>query len=249
MNKKKLTEILNQVKQNKLSVEVALDKLTHLPYDNMEFAKIDTHREIRQNFPEAIFCAGKTKDQIISIIRKMLEHKMNILATRADKDVFDVVQSQFNDAKYNQLGKIITIMRSKPKLKKGKIALVTAGTSDIPIAEEAYETLKFVGYDPSKLYDVGVAGIHRLFDNKEVLFKANVIITIAGMDGALPSVVAGLVNKPTIAVPTSVGYGANFHGIAPLLSMLNSCAPGLAVVNIDNGFGAARLANLILEAK
>ncbi|MBI5417855.1 nickel pincer cofactor biosynthesis protein LarB [Candidatus Poribacteria bacterium] len=249
MNKDKIKEILINVQKNKIKIDEAMDYLRHLPYDNLEFARIDTHREIRQGFPEAIFCAGKTNEQIAAIIEKMLQHKINILATRANEDVFKCVLDKFSDTEYNKLGRIIKIIRNKPKSRPGVIAVVTAGTSDIPVAEEAYETLCFVGHKVEKLYDVGVAGIHRLFDNKEILHKAKVVITVAGMDGALPSVIAGLLNKPIIAVPTSAGYGANFGGVSALLSMLNSCSPGLAVVNIDNGFGAARLASLILQVK
>ncbi|MBI5208247.1 MAG: nickel pincer cofactor biosynthesis protein LarB [Candidatus Firestonebacteria bacterium] len=247
MNKDALKKILTQVYENKIKVDNAIEKLKHLPYENLEFARIDTHREIRQSFPEAIFCAGKTTDQILAIIEKMLYHKINVLATRAKEEVFEHVLKCFPDAKYNKHGQIITIIRNKPKTKIGIIAVVTAGTSDIPVAEEARETLNFVGFKTVSLYDVGVAGIHRLFDNRDVLFNAKVIITVAGMDGALPSVIAGLVNKPIIAVPSSIGYGANFGGVSALLSMLNSCAPGLAVVNIDNGFGAARLACMIMQ--
>ncbi len=246
MNKDNLKEILIQIQQNKIGIDKAMEMLKHFPYENLDFARIDTHREIRQNFPEAIFCTGKTPEQIIRIIDRMMFHKTNVLATRASNEIYKLVNDKFPESKYNSLGRTITIINNKPKTKKGYIAIITAGTSDIPVAEEAKETLNFVGYKTKTLYDAGVAGIHRLFDNKEVLMKAKVIITAAGMDGALPSVIAGLVSKPIIAVPTSIGYGANFNGIAPLLSMLNSCAPGLAVVNIDNGFGAARLASLIM---
>lgn len=248
MDKDSLKKILIQVQKNKIKVDEAIELFKHLPYDNIDFAKIDTHREIRQNFPEAIFCAGKTNEQIIAIMEKMLKHNINVLATRAEKEVYEFISNRFPEARYNVLAKVISIIKNKTKPKKGIIAIVTAGTSDIKVAEEAKETLNFIGYKTECLYDVGVAGIHRLFDNQEVLYRAGVIITIAGMDGALPGVIAGLVNKPIIAVPTSTGYGASFGGIAALLTMLNSCAPGLAVVNIDNGFGAARLASIIIES-
>jgi hypothetical protein len=215
-----------------------------LPYEDLEFAKIDTHREIRKGFPETIFCQGKTISQISQIIKK-LPKDQNILLTKANKNVYASVNTLYPAAQYNESAKTIVIQRYQPKQKKGTILILTAGTSDIPVAEEAVVTAELMGNKVETVYDVGVAGVHRLFDIKEKIFHANVIIVIAGMEGALASIVGGLASKPVIAVPTSVGYGASFKGIAPLLTMLNCCAEGVVVVNIDNGFGAGYFASLI----
>ncbi len=240
-----MKQTLNDFKQGKITLEEVLDKLKTLPYEDLGFAKIDTHRTIRTGYPEVIYSKGKTIPQILQILNTMSNHNHNILATKADKETYNAIKKQYPDAQYNEPAKTIVIKKQTPKPKKGKILIITAGTSDIPIAEEACVTAELMGNSTEKLYDIGVAGIHRLLDNKEKIFKASVIIVIAGMDGALPSVIGGLAQAPVIAVPTSVGYGASFKGIAPLLTMLNTCAPGVVTVNIDNGFGAGYFASVI----
>jgi NCAIR mutase (PurE)-related protein len=239
-----MKKLLQDYKKGKVSLSTVLQKLRTLPYEDLEFAKLDTHREIRKGFPETIFCQGKTIPQISQILQK-LPKDQNILLTKANKNFYTMVKKLYPAAHYNEAAKTIVIQRYKPKRKKGTILILTAGTSDIPVAEEAVVTAELMGNKVEKVYDVGVAGVHRLFDIKEKIFQANVIIVIAGMEGALASIVGGLASKPVIAVPTSVGYGASFKGIAPLLTMLNCCAEGVAVVNIDNGFGAGYFASLI----
>jgi pyridinium-3,5-biscarboxylic acid mononucleotide synthase len=239
-----MKKLLQDYKKGKVNLSTVLQKLRTLPYEDLEFAKIDTHREVRKGFPETIFCQGKTITQISQILKK-LPNDQNILLTKANKKVYATIKKTYTEATYNESAKTIVIPRYKPKQKKGTILILTAGTSDIPVAEEAVVTAELMGNKVEKVYDVGVAGIHRLFDIKEKIFHANVIIVIAGMEGALASIVGGLASKPVIAVPTSVGYGASFQGIAPLLTMLNCCAEGVVVVNIDNGFGAGYFANLI----
>jgi len=239
-----MKKLLQDYKAGKVSLSVVLQKLRTLPYEDLEFAKLDTHREVRKGFPETIFCQGKTLPQIQQILEK-LPNDQNILLTKANKNIFTTVKKRYPLAQYNESARTIVIKRFKPRKKKGTILILTAGTSDIPIAEEAVVTAELMGNKVETVYDVGVAGVHRLFDIKEKIFHANVIIVIAGMEGALASIVGGLASKPVIAVPTSVGYGASFHGIAPLLTMLNCCAEGVAVVNIDNGFGAGYFASLI----
>ena len=239
-----MKKLLQDYKAGKVDINTVLSKLKSLPYEDLGFAKIDTHREIRKGFPETIFCQGKTISQITQILKK-LPNDQNILLTKANKTVYTAVKTVYSTTNYNELAKTIIIQRYKPKQKKGTILILTAGTSDIPVAEEAVVTAQLMGNKVEKVYDVGVAGVHRLFDIKEKIFQANVIIVIAGMEGALASIVGGLASKPVIAVPTSVGYGASFKGIAPLLTMLNCCAEGVVVVNIDNGFGAGYFASLI----
>jgi len=239
-----MKKLLQDYKKGKVNLSTVLQKLKTLPYEDLEFAKLDTHREVRKGFPETIFCQGKTIPQISQILQK-LPKDQNILLTKANKNVYTSIKKLYPTAQYNQAAKTIVIQRYKPKRKKGAILVLTAGTSDIPVAEEAMVTAELMGNKVEKVYDVGVAGVHRLFDIKEKIFHANVIIVIAGMEGALASIVGGLASKPVIAVPTSVGYGASFQGIAPLLTMLNCCAEGVAVVNIDNGFGAGYFASLI----
>ncbi|WP_422448132.1 nickel pincer cofactor biosynthesis protein LarB [Thermoanaerobacterium sp. DL9XJH110] len=241
----KLKEILQNIKLGKLDVEEAMAQLKNLPYEDLGFARIDHHRSLRRGVPEVIFCEGKTSSQVVEITRRMLKSGTNVLGTRADRKTFREVQQIAPDAKYHEDARIFVIERERVPLNKGIIAVVTAGTSDIPVAEEAAVTAEVLGNRVERLYDVGVAGIHRLLMNMEVLRKAQVIIVAAGMEGALASVVAGLVDKPVVAVPTSVGYGANFHGLSALLTMLNSCAGGISVVNIDNGFGAGFVAHQI----
>jgi len=239
--KKKLMDY----KDGKISLKEILEEIKRLPYDDLGFAKIDTHREMRKGFPETIFCQGKTHEQILAIIDHMNKKTHNILATKANDQIFKAVKKKFPQAEYNKSAKTIIIRKENIKIKKGKILIITAGTSDIPVAEEAVVTMEIMGSTVEKVYDVGVAGIHRLLDLKDKLFEANVVIVVAGMEGALASIVGGITSKPVIAVPTSVGYGASFKGIAPLLTMLNSCAEGVVVVNIDNGFGAGYFAHMI----
>jgi NCAIR mutase (PurE)-related protein len=239
-----MKKLLQDYKAGRVGLSVVLQKLRSLPYEDLEFAKIDTHREIRKGFPETVFCQGKTIGQITQILNKQ-DKDQNILLTKANKSVYAAVHKSYPTAQYNELARTIVIRRLKTKRKKGTILVLTAGTSDIPVAEEAVVTAELMGNTVEKVYDVGVAGVHRLFDIKEKIFQANVIIVIAGMEGALASIVGGLASKPVIAVPTSVGYGASFQGRAPLLTMLNCCAEGVVVVNIDNGFGAGYFASLI----
>ena len=240
-----MKKILQDYKNGKISLSEVLDKLKNLPYEDLGFAKIDNHRLLRKGFPETVFCPGKTIDQIIKIVETMSNKNHNILLTKAEKKVFNALKKKYHDAEYNEAAKVIVIRKEKKKSSKGNILIITAGTSDIPIAEEAFVTAELMGNKVEKVYDVGVAGVHRLFDIKDKIFNANVVIVVAGMEGALASIVGGLTSKPVIAVPTSIGYGASFKGIAPLLTMMNSCAEGVVVVNIDNGFGAGYFAGLI----
>lgn len=245
-----LKKLLEDVKNNKLQIDDALNKLKDLPYENLGYANIDHHRSIRNGYPEVIYCKGKSDEHILGIIEKMNEKGSNILGTRCEKPTFDKISKLYPSAKYDELSKILTIQNEEIKNQgKGTILIVTGGTSDIPVADEAYYTALFLGNKVERLYDVGVAGIHRLLSNRQIIENARVVVAVAGMEGALPSVVGGLVDVPVIAVPTSVGYGANFDGLAPLLAMLNSCASGISVVNIDNGFGAGYLASTINKLK
>jgi NCAIR mutase (PurE)-related protein len=252
MNSQELLEFLELVQSGKLTPEKAIERLKHLPFEDLDFAKVDHHRTLRQGFAEVVFGKGKTPEQIARIVRAMLEKKdstHNVLVTRADIKIFGAVKRAAGKvsrlAKFHPLSGVITIERDSKVVGKGTILVVSAGTSDIPVAEEALLTARIMGNHAEHLYDVGVAGIHRLLENRSALAGARVIICVAGMEGALPSVVGGLVAVPVIAVPTSVGYGASFGGVAALLGMLNSCASNVTVVNIDNGFGAARVASCI----
>lgn len=241
-----LADILNQVAGKNMSVEDALESLKKLPYEDIGYANIDQHRNLRTGQAEVIFGQGKTPEQIAGIVKHMMHDNARILVTRADQEDYSEVLKIAPEAKYDKLARIIMIgEKPEPVATKGPIAVVTAGTSDIPVAEEAALTAEYFGNEVDRIYDVGVAGIHRLFGKIDRIQKADVIIVIAGMEGALASVVGGLVNVPVIAVPTSVGYGASFGGLAALLAMLNSCANGIGVVNIDNGYGAACLASKI----
>lgn len=244
MNKDDLKELLLAVQKKKVTVGQALHKLRILPFQDLGFAKVDTHRGLRRGFPEVIYCEGKSAGQVTKIFGELVCSGENVIATRADMKIFRAVKKKFNKARYYKDARIIALVR-KPIKKKGLVTVVSGGTSDTVVAEEARITAEFLGANTKKIYDVGVAGIHRIFAYTEWLYKSTVIIAVAGMEGALPSVVAGLVDKPVIAVPTSIGYGASFRGIAPLLSMLNSCSSGVSVVNIDNGFGAGYVAGLI----
>jgi hypothetical protein len=240
-----MKKILEDYKKGNIGISEVLERIRNLPYTDLDFAKVDTHRHVRKGFAETVFCKGKTTDQILKIIDIMVQHKHNILATKANKKLFTAVKKRYPHATYNSLAKTIVITNEKIPKKKGTILVITAGTSDIPVAEEAIVTCELMGNTVEKAYDVGVAGVHRLFDIKEKLLKANVLIVVAGMEGALASIVGGLTSQPVIAVPTSVGYGASFKGLAALLTMMNSCAEGVVVVNIDNGFGAGYFASLI----
>lgn len=245
MNLENMRILLEEIKIGNIEIEDALDELKDLPYTDLDFAKIDNHREIRVGYPEVIYCAGKTVEQVKKIVELMLTKDTNILATRATKEMYYAVQEICADAEYNELGKTITVKRKNLRLTDSYIAIVAAGTSDLPVVEEAAVTAEIFGNRVERIIDVGVAGIHRLFSKLEIIRGAKVVIVVAGMEGALASVVGGLVDKPIIAVPTSVGYGANFGGLSALLCMLNSCASGVSVVNIDNGFGAGYNASMI----
>ncbi|RCK72040.1 MAG: Circadian phase modifier [Ignavibacteriae bacterium] len=246
MFKEELKKLLNQFKAGKISEKKLFEKLLLLQPENLEFTVVDHHRKLRKGFPEVIFCQGKTPIQVRDIAKKILERNEPLLATRADEVHFKALKKKFRNVYYHKTARVIYANKpEKPKAGKKPILVITAGTIDIPVAEEAAITAEMLRNPVDKLYDVGVAGIHRLFFNFEKILKANVIIVVAGMEGALPSVVGGLVDVPVIAVPTSGGYGASFGGVAALLGMLNTCASGVTVVNIDNGFGAGFAASLM----
>jgi NCAIR mutase (PurE)-related protein len=234
------------VKDGKVKVPGAMERLKKLPFEDLDFATVDTHRSLRQGFPEVIYGEGKSTLQIKKIAQAMVKHKENVLITRIDKKKAQALKRTFKKVEYNETARTLFIKTHKiEKTGRGTILIISAGTSDVPVAEEAAITAECMGNTVERLYDVGVAGIHRLMHRKDTLFSANVLIVVAGMEGALPSVVAGLVARPVVAVPTSVGYGANLGGLTTLLAMLNSCAGGISVVNIDNGFGAAVVASRI----
>lgn len=245
MNSESLKQLLTDVQARKLSPDEALARLRHMPFEDLGFAKVDHHRAIRAGMPEVILASGKTPAQVAGIFNKLAAHKNNVLVTRATPQHFAAVKKIARKAEYHELGRCITLQQESKKHGKGTIAVVSAGTSDIPVAEEAVVTAEVMGNKVEHFYDVGVAGIHRLLAHSEALMRARVVIVCAGMEGALPSVVGGLLRVPVIAVPTSVGYGASFDGLAALLGMLNSCASNVSVVNIDNGFGAAYVASMI----
>ncbi len=246
MNSKDLKKLLNDLHKQKLTPHQAIKKLETLPFEDMGFAKVDHHRELRNGMPEVIYCQGKTVAQIKKIIQSMNRAGHSVLATKLPKETFRKLKSFLPKiSEYNETAQTLVIEKIKSKKKNGLITIITAGTADIPIAEEASVTARILGSDTETLFDVGVAGIHRLFNNLEQIRKARVVVVVAGMEGALASVVGGLVDKPIIAVPTSIGYGTSFGGISALLTMLNSCATGIAVVNIDNGFGAGCMAHRI----
>lgn len=240
-----LKKLLEQVKEGDCSIEQALERLKVLPYEDLGFARLDHHRHLRQGFPEVVFCQGKSISQIEEIVGCILASGGDLLATRAKPEVYKAVHKLDSRAIYNEQAATITIKQHSRPETVGRILIISAGTSDIPVAEEAVVTANILGSRVERLYDVGVAGIHRLLGQEAKLSSARVIVVVAGMDGALPSVVGGLVDKPLIAVPTSVGYGSSMGGLAALLTMLNSCAAGVGVVNIDNGFGAGCLAHKI----
>jgi len=244
MDQKLLKKLLTDLKIGKTSVDAVIDRLRTLPYEDLGFASVDHHRAIRQGFPEVIFCEGKTRAQVLGIARGLLKKGGPLLATRVEPEIGRSLTRLTRRAVYHELARVVAI-QPRPPMLRGDVLIVTAGTSDIPVAEEARLTAEIMGSRTETVYDVGVAGIHRLFNRHERLLKARVLVVVAGMDGALPSVIGGLVNRPVIAVPTSRGYGASFGGLAALLTMLNSCASGIGVVNIDNGFGAGCLAHRI----
>lgn len=239
-----IRELLLNVKEGNVDIESAESILKKLPYEDLGFAKLDHHRKLRSGFGEVIYCSGKSDEHLLKIFENFNEKKIDVLGTRASKEQFDIVKKVIPEAEYDILSGIIKIVRTNNE-KKGLIAVCTGGTSDIPVAEEAAQTAEFFGSNVMRVYDVGVAGIHRLLSKIDEINKANCIVAVAGMEGALPGVIAGLTDKPVIAVPTSVGYGSNFNGLSALLTMLNSCAEGISVVNIDNGFGAGYLSTQI----
>lgn len=247
MNKERLREILQGLANQQLSVDAAMDALKVLPYQDLGFAKLDNHRALRDNFPEVIYCPGKTPQEVALLIYRLNEAGHNVIATRASAETYTAVTELVPGAQFNERSRLITVMNT-PVTTRGSVAVLTAGTADIPVAEEAALCLEIMGASVNRIFDVGVAGIHRLLDRINDLNQAQVLIVVAGMDGALASVVGGLTSRPVIAVPTSVGYGASFGGLSALLTMLNSCASGVGVVNIDNGFGAAALAFAILNS-
>jgi len=246
MNSKTVAAILTEFREGRLSLEEAVEKFKDLPYEDLDYAKIDHHRMLRQGFPEVVFAQGKTPAQVATIVERLARVNGNVIASRATPEMYEATRALVPDAQYHELARMIVVRRKEVAVDQDRFILVmTAGTSDIPVAEEAALTAEIMGNKVVRVFDVGVAGIHRLLAQSQTIVQANVIIVVAGMEGALASVVGGMVAKPVIAVPTSVGYGASFGGIAALLAMLNSCAAGVAVVNIDNGFGAGQLASII----
>ncbi len=249
MTGKEIEKILTDVKEGTKSIPEALETLKTLPYTDLGFARIDHHREIRTGYPEIVYCAGKTVDQVVGIFKVMSEKENNVIGTRADVTMYEAVKSEIPEAVYYKEARIISVRKKKLPVSPTMIGVITAGTSDIPVAEEAAVTAELLGNDVLRIYDAGVAGIHRLIDRLPDIRKCRVVVVIAGMEGALASVVGGLVDKPVIAVPTSVGYGASFGGVSALLAMLTSCSSGVTVVNIDNGFGAGFSASMINQMK
>jgi NCAIR mutase (PurE)-related protein len=245
MDQEQLRTLFEQVRDGATDIDAAMVRMRHMPFEDLGFAKIDHHRALRHGIPEVIFAKGKTADQVVAIAGKLLDNARNVLITRADPECARAVTAALEGAEYLPLSGAIRFWRDRSVHGKGKIAVVCAGTSDMPVAEEAQITAEVMGNEVETINDIGVAGIHRLMSNRERLSEARVIVVCAGMEGALPSAVGGLVSCPVIAVPTSVGYGASFHGLAALLGMLNSCASNVTVVNIDNGFGAGYVASLI----
>lgn len=237
-------EVLLKLKNGEVSVEEAEKYFRRQPFEDLGYAKLDTHREIRSGFPEVVFCSGKSDRHLAEIIQKLYEEHGEVLGTRASKEQYELLKERFPMIQYDELSRIIKI-EEKSRVREGCIAVCTAGTADIPVAEEAAQVAEYFGSYVERIYDVGVSGIHRLLARLDTIQSANCVVAVAGMEGALASVVGGLVDKPVIAVPTSVGYGANMHGLSALLTMINSCANGIAVVNIDNGFGAGYMATQI----
>jgi pyridinium-3,5-biscarboxylic acid mononucleotide synthase len=247
MTENAIQALLQEVKNGNIEIESAVAQLKQLPFEDLEYAKVDHHREIRTGYPEVIFCPGKSIEQIRGIVQSLLTRGANIMASRAERFVYEAIKDLAENMEYYPEARTIFIEQQVIEKSTARVLVVTGGTSDIPVAEEAVVTAEKLGCTVERLYDVGVAGIHRLLTNKHRLDSVQVIIAVAGMEGALASVVGGLTDKPVIAVPTSIGYGANFGGLAALLAMLNSCASGVGVVNIDNGFGAGFLASTIVR--
>jgi len=245
MDQDQLRALLDQVRVGAVEVDAALERLRHLPFEDLGFAKVDHHRALRHGMPEVVFGKGKTPGQVSAIVATLLAQTQNLLVTRLDAEIADRLQREHSGAEYFPVSGALRVWRDRTRRGKGKIAVVCAGTSDLPVAEEAQITAEVMGNEVEAIHDVGVAGIHRLMHSRERLMEARVVIVCAGMEGALPSVVGGMVAVPVVAVPTSVGYGASFHGLAALLGMLNSCASNVTVVNIDNGFGAGYAASLM----
>jgi len=245
VNRNRVKELLEQVRTARISVSEAADQLTNLPYEDLSFARVDHHRDLRLGFPEVILGQGKTAEQISLIAERILTNSSNLLISRTTEEVFTAIRQLAPDAEFHREARMISVLRERTEFGDGVIAVISAGTSDIPVAEEAAITATAMGNRVSRVYDVGVAGIHRLLGARSDFEAARVVIVVAGMEGALPSVVGGMVSVPVIAVPTSIGYGASFDGLAALLAMLNSCASNVTVVNIDNGFGAGFVASLI----
>jgi hypothetical protein len=246
---KKLTDLLNSIQAGTTGIDDALEVLKRLPYEDLGFARIDTHRELRVGFPESIFCEGKSIPRIVEIAERLSSGHNSVLATRASREVYEAVKEKISSAVYYEEARLIGIRKGVVAESSGTVMVITAGTSDIPVAEEAAVTAEYSGCEVQRLYDCGVAGIHRLFSSIESIQKSDAVIAVAGMEGALPSIVGGIAGKPVIAVPTSIGYGASFGGVSALLTMLNTCAPGVTVVNIDNGFGAGYTAALICRGR
>lgn len=245
MDKQQLHKLLEDVRAGSVDVDRAMERLRHLPFEDLGFAKVDHHRALRCGMPEVVFGKGKTATQIVEIASRLLERSQNVLVTRAEPDAAEALKTRYPEAEYFPLSKCLRVWRDRTIHGKGRLAVVCAGTSDLFVAEEAFVTAEIMGNDCFQIHDIGVAGIHRLMNSRERLTEARVIVVCAGMEGALPSAVGGLVSCPVIAVPTSIGYGANFGGLAALLGMLNSCASNVSVVNIDNGFGGGYVASLI----
>jgi pyridinium-3,5-biscarboxylic acid mononucleotide synthase len=245
MDQEQLRQLFEHVRSGDVDIDAAMHRMRHMPYEDLGFAKVDHHRALRHGMPEVIFAKGKTPEQVVAIAGKLLENGPNVLITRADRACWELVEKELPCAEYFRPSGAIRFWRDHTVRGKGKIAVVCAGTSDMPVAEEAQITAETMGNEVDTIHDIGVAGIHRLMHNRERLTEARVVVVCAGMEGALPSAIGGLVSCPVIAVPTSVGYGASFNGLAALLGMLNSCASNVTVVNIDNGFGAGYVASLI----
>ncbi|MEI6512489.1 MAG: nickel pincer cofactor biosynthesis protein LarB [bacterium] len=246
MNEISLSQLMEDVKAGRVTIQEAVERLRQLPYEDLGFARLDHHREIRTGSPEVIFCQGKAADHLVKIFERLFEKNNVVLGTRASAEQADLIKAKFPQTVYHELGRCLTLGELKPPINPERYVLVvSAGTADLPVAEEAAITAHYLGSRVERLYDVGVAGLHRLLDQTPLLFEASVIIVAAGMEGALASVVGGLVGSPVIAVPTSIGYGASFEGLAALLAMLNTCAPGVVTVNIDNGFGAGYFAHIV----
>lgn len=244
MDEARLREMLDRVKGGEIDVDEAMEALRHLPFEDLGFAKVDHHRPLRNGAAEVVYCPGKTPEQVLEIVSRLVERSSNIMATRASLELFEEIRKISPTAVYHPSARMV-IANPHPVEPKGMVAVLSAGTADLPVAEEAALTAETLGSVVKRVYDVGVAGIHRLFSQRHVLLDANVVVVVAGMEGALASVVGGLVSRPVIAVPTSVGYGASLGGLAALLTMLNSCVPWVSVVNIDNGFGAGYQAHMI----